>query len=117
MSNKALAAALATLQRAGQLKQVGSALCVPVNDEVIHDTALELIEKQGFVTTLQIKKQLRSTGYFVKQYQISQAMTDMVDNGEVCFTNVDTHGTTHRLFFDEQTPEPIAVAAYYTTVK
>jgi hypothetical protein len=115
-SSTALAAALATLQRAGQLKQVGGQYFLPVNDSVIRDTAKNLIEKQGFVTTLQIKQQLRGDGYFVKQFQISEEMTAMVEDGEVEFTNVNTNGKEHRLFYDGGTPEPIAVAAYYTTV-
>jgi hypothetical protein len=115
-NSRGLAAALATLQRSGQLKQIGGNLFLPITGDDIRETAEDLINKQGFVTTLQIKLTLRDAGYAVKQYQISNEMSDMAEDGEVNFTNVDTKGKTHRLFFDNDTPAPIAVAAYYTTV-
>jgi hypothetical protein len=115
-NSKALQAALDTLQRAGRLKQVNGQYKLSVSTDTICDCAVQLIEEQGFVTTLQIKETLRSQGYFVKQHEISGTMTQFEQEGEVNSTNVETHGKQHRLFFDPGTPEAIAVAAYYTTV-
>jgi hypothetical protein len=113
---KALQAALDTLQRAGQLMQVGGQYKLRASTDVICDCAEQLIEKQGFATTLQIKETLRLQGFFVKQHEISNTMTQFEQEGNVQVTNVETHGKQHRLFFDLGTPEAIAVAAYYTTV-
>jgi hypothetical protein len=118
MSNsKGLQAALDTLQRAGRLKLFGDQYKLRASIGDIYVCAEQLIEEQGFVTTLQIKETLRTQSYFVKQHEISSAMTQYEQLGNVQVTNVETHGKQHRLFFDLGTPEAIAIAAYYTTVE
>jgi hypothetical protein len=112
MDSRPLQAALRILQKAGKLHQLGNEFLPSASYEDIIDTANDFINEQGFVTTLQIKGSLREDGYFVKQHDISLAMTEAVENDLFKCTHVNTDGKQHRLFFDETVPERIAVLAY-----
>ena len=116
VNHKAFQAALNVLKKAGKLTEVKGQLYIPIDTDIIRDAANEFLEKQGFVTTLQIKNHLRNNQYFVKQSDVSDELTDMADEGEIQFTQVNSYGKQHRLFFANGTPEPIAVAAFATTV-
>jgi hypothetical protein len=118
VNTPALQAALRILEDAGQLKEVAGKYYLAAPQQAIRDTANEFVQKQGFVTTLQIKEVMRKRGFFVKQGDVSEEMTYMHDEGEICVTNVTNprSGRMHRLFFDASVPEPIAIAAFNATV-
>ena len=107
-----LISALKILDIAGQLKQVGGEYKIPVTKQDIQDRALQFIEEQGFVTTLQIKESLRDDDFYVTQGEISDVMTDLATADIVRAAFIETRGKNHRLFYDESVPEHIAIAAY-----
>ena len=109
---KALAAVLQTLRTSGKLKEVNGEFFVPVEPEIIRETAIEFLEKQGFVTTLQVKLHLQKLKYFVRQQEVSEELGEMVDAGELLFTEVNTSGKQHRLFYGIGTPVQYAAMAY-----
>lgn len=112
VNQKALQAIFNTLRKSGKLKEVGGQFYLPVDSQTIRNAANQFVENQGFVTTLQIKEALRKQGFYVTQAEISEEMSDMVEDGDVQFTNVNSSGKTHRLFYGEGTPEHLAVMAF-----
>jgi len=112
LNQKAYHAALQTLRRAGKLKEVKGQYYVPVEEEVIRETAEKFLAGQGFVTTLQIKDHLRKNNYFVKQSDVSDVLTEMFNEGDILFTNVNSNGKDHRLFYTHGTPAGLAVLAF-----
>ena len=111
-SSQPLQAALKILADAGQLKRVGGDFKIPAISEDIKDRALEFISEQGFVTTLQIKDSLRADDFYITQQEVSDVMTELAVGGIVQATFIETHGKSHRLFYDESVPEHVAIAAY-----
>jgi hypothetical protein len=107
-----LISALKILEVAGQLKKIDGEYKIPINRQDIINRALEFIEEQGFVTTLQIKESLREDDFYVTQGEISDVMTELAVDDTVRATFIETNGKTHRLFYDEAVPEHIAIAAY-----
>lgn len=107
-----LISALKILDIAGQLKKVDGEYKMPVTKQDIIDRALQFIEEQGFVTTLQIKDSLREDDFYVTQREVSDVMTDLAVEDTVRAVFIETNGVNHRLFYDESVPEHIAIAAY-----
>ena len=54
--------------------------------QAVLDTAKELIEDDGYTTTLAVKRKLRENGYFAKQRQVSNFLQDLARDFILCWT-------------------------------
>jgi hypothetical protein len=50
------------------------------------------------VTTLEVKELMRATDFYVTQADVSNALTNFVDYGELIYANTETNGVQHRIF-------------------
>jgi len=72
----------------------------PTKDD-IEQIADELIEKNGNTTTLEIRDQLRTNGFFTTQAFVSEAMTELTDEeGLYDVEDAVTRGKQHRVFYE-----------------
>ena len=63
-----------------------------LTEDAVKEVALELIDKNGFTTNLDIKKELRNQGYFATQTMVSNTMDDIYDTTpDLEFENTNGH--------------------------
>lgn len=66
--------------------------------DVVATTALELIDANGYTTTLEVKKALRADGYEVTQEQVSNYMQDILHTEHLKVGATHTDGRNHLIF-------------------
>jgi len=79
-----------------------------LNDQVVIDTAKELIAKNGSTTTLDIKEELRNQGYFATQNQVSTSMFTNAIAAGLDFTVVYGHRDYVESIPTQAIPDPSA---------
>jgi len=57
----------------------------------VYDVAMDLIEENGSTTTLDVKKELRNNGFFAKQVEVSNFMSEVADEENWSFTFNGVH--------------------------
>ena len=57
-----------------------------INETIVQETAIELIAKDKVTTTLDVKNQLRTLGYWSNQEEVSIYLKNLADTGILSFT-------------------------------
>ena len=57
-----------------------------INEQLVKETAIELIAKDKVTTTLDVKSHLRGLGYWANQEEVSIYLKNLADTGILSFT-------------------------------
>ena len=59
-----------------------------INEQLVKETAIELIAKDKVTSTLDVKNRLRGLGYWANQEEVSIYLKNLADTGVLSFTQM-----------------------------